>query len=335
MGILPVFPGKGFIVACPALVCSALKYYPLKHEQPPLKTRVAFLFSMLLVTGQAHKLQNLPANVRRYTNHSFHITSHCFLNPCSKSVKYNSLYLQTMERQETDWLQVDNISRTEPGVKVVDGISFTMARGEKLGIMGETGSGKSSLLKMIAGLMQPDEGQVWFEGNRVEGPLETLIPGHPRMAYLSQYFELRPNFFVHEVLEYANELPEDEANHLYALCEIMHLLHRKTHQLSGGEKQRIALARLLSRKPSLLLLDEPFSHLDLPHRKTIKKVIGNSAEAMGFSTILVSHEPADILAWASRILFIRSGNLVDDLPVKNEMIFSQNDYVKGMLGINS
>lgn len=182
--------------------------------------------------------------------------------------------------------------------------------------------------------MQPDEGSVVFEGQRVEGPLETLIPGHPRMGYLSQYFELRPNFYVHEILEYANELPEKEANQLYELCEITHLRQRKTHQLSGGEKQRIALARLLSKKPSLLLLDEPFSHLDLPHRKTIKQVIENAAKAIGFSTILVSHEPADILPWAHRILFIRSGRLVDEVVLKNGIQPSYSHYAAGLLGLS-
>ena len=221
----------------------------------------------------------------------------------------------------------------ENNLPVVDGITTDMERGERLAIMGETGSGKSSLVKMIAGLLQSDGGQVWFEGELVKGPSETLIPGHPAIAYLSQYFELRPNFFVHEILGYANELPEKEANQLYEVCEITHLLQRKTHQMSGGEKQRIALARLLSKKPSLLMLDEPFSHLDLPHRKTIKQVLEQAASAMGFSTILVSHEPTDVLPWATRILFIRSGKLIFDLPVKNRKIKTKDAYVRGLLGL--
>jgi ABC-type sulfate/molybdate transport systems ATPase subunit len=240
-----------------------------------------------------------------------------------------------MSNIEMDWLRVENIVKQELDIKVVHNISIEMARGEKLAIMGETGSGKSSVLKIIAGLMQPDEGTVWFEGKRVEGPLETLIPGHPKMAYLSQYFELRPNFFVHEVLEYANELPKEEAGYLYELCEITHLLKRKTHQLSGGEKQRIALARLLSKKPSLLLLDEPFSHLDLPHRKTIKKVIANAGVQMGFSTILVSHEPSDVLPWANRVIFIKNGGLNDDLLIKEGKVTTENQYVNGLLGMEN
>jgi iron(III) transport system ATP-binding protein len=231
------------------------------------------------------------------------------------------------------WLEVQHIHKTENGLEVVSDVHFTLNQGEKLAIMGETGSGKSSILKMVAGLMQPDAGAILFEGKKVDGPLETLIPGHPGIGYLSQYFELRPNFFVHEILEYANEMPNAMAQQLYQLCEIEHLLNRKTHQLSGGEKQRIALARLLSKKPRLLLLDEPFSHLDLPHRKIIKRVIEKTSESIGFTTLLVSHEPNDVLPWAQRILFIKSGSIVADIPVLSVEKQALPSYVAGLLGL--
>lgn len=231
-------------------------------------------------------------------------------------------------------LEVKNLEKRENGQLVVSGLNFTQARGEKLAIMGETGSGKSSILKMVAGLMQPDAGEVLFNGERVVGPLETLIPGHPGIGYLSQYFELRPNFFIHEILEYANEMEANEAIELYRLCEIDHLTNRKSHQLSGGEKQRIALARLLSKKPALLLLDEPFSHLDLPHRKIIKRVIENASGSIGFTTLLVSHEPQDILPWADRVIFIKSGKVEAGLPTSSIRHPLPNHYIAGLLGMD-
>ncbi|HEY0610611.1 MAG TPA: ATP-binding cassette domain-containing protein, partial [Chitinophaga sp.] len=160
-------------------------------------------------------------------------------------------------------LNVSAISKQQDGAFILKDISFEQRRFQHIAIAGETGSGKSTLLKVIGGLAQPDSGQVTFEGGRVKGPNEVLIPGHPGVAYLSQYFELRHNYWVEEILSYANKLTDEEAQNIYEICQIDHLFRRRTDQLSGGEKQRIALARLLTTSPRLLLLDEPFSNLDM------------------------------------------------------------------------
>lgn len=209
-----------------------------------------------------------------------------------------------------EWLQVDSLLKIENEIKAVNRVSFSMRNGERLAIMGETGSGKTSILKMIAGLMQPDGGEIFFEEEKVSGPLERLIPGQPGIAFLSQHFELRPNFFVHEILEYANELDAKSSLHIYLICQVDHLMNRKTHQLSGGERQRIALARLLTTKPRLLLLDEPFAHLDFAHKQTIKTVIETASKELGFYCLLVSHDPSDILSWAERVIMLQDGNIL-------------------------
>jgi iron(III) transport system ATP-binding protein len=210
------------------------------------------------------------------------------------------------------WLQVANLTAKIADHTALENINFGLNAGEKLGIMGHTGSGKSTLLRAIAGLVQPNSGAVYLNGERIAGPMEKLIPGHPKIAYLSQYFELRPNYFVHEQLEYANTLPSNDAKAIYDVCQIAHLLGRKTTELSGGERQRIALARLLTMQPQLLLLDEPFSHLDHEHRQVIKQVIESAAHRFNLACILVSHEPADVLPWANRMLIIEKGRLAAD-----------------------
>src|SRR5882757_7739701 len=98
------------------------------------------------------------------------------------------------------------------------GISFVQQKGRKIAVAGETGSGKTTLLKVIAGLAQPDKGEVRFEGQRVPGPAEKLIPGHPGIAYLSQEFELPQHLRIEQVLEYANQLPEEDARNLFKVC---------------------------------------------------------------------------------------------------------------------
>ncbi|MBD0295148.1 MAG: ATP-binding cassette domain-containing protein, partial [Flavisolibacter sp.] len=157
-------------------------------------------------------------------------------------------------------LQVSNISRQEEGIYVLKNISFGQHPFQNIAIAGATGSGKTTLLKTIAGLVQPTQGTVWFEDERVEGPDEKLLPGHPRIAYLSQHFELLHHYRVEEIIQMANQLSDEEAYVICEVCRISNLVKRWTHQLSGGEKQRIALARLLVSSPRLLLLDEPFSN---------------------------------------------------------------------------
>ena len=214
----------------------------------------------------------------------------------------------------------------------VQGVSFSQQRGQRLAVAGATGSGKSTLLKMIAGLVQPDEGSVLFEGRRVSGPQETLVPGHPGIAYLSQHFELWNNYRVGEILSYNNELEDEAAAELYAICRIDQLLRRRTDQLSGGERQRIALARLLVRPPKLLLLDEPFSNLDRVHKEILRSVVGDIQDRYGVSCILISHDPPDILSWADEVLVLKEGRLVQ--RATPERIYRQpvDEYVAGLFG---
>jgi ABC-type sugar transport system ATPase subunit len=230
------------------------------------------------------------------------------------------------------FLQVLSIRKQLSPSFTLGSIQFSQPQGKKISITGETGSGKSSLLRIIAGLLQPDAGNVFFEGNRVPGPDEKLLPGHPDIAYLSQDHELRNNYRMGELLEYANKIPADQALNLYRLCRIDHLLQRKNDQLSGGEKQRVALARLLVSSPKLLLLDEPFSNLDLIHKNILKGVIQDIAERLQITCMLTSHDPTDTLSWADEILVMRHGKLVQQATPTE--IYSQpvDEYVAGLFG---
>jgi ABC-type Fe3+/spermidine/putrescine transport system ATPase subunit len=230
------------------------------------------------------------------------------------------------------FLKVSGISKQEQQNFTVKHINFTQQSSQKIAIAGETGSGKTTLLKIIAGLVQPDTGNVYFENKRVLGPFEKLIPGHPQIAYLSQHFELRNNYRVEEELESKNLLTEEEANTLYSVCQIEHLLKRKTDQLSGGERQRIVLARLLTTSPKLLLLDEPFSNLDTPHKNIIKNLIHEIGTKLGITCIMVSHDALDTLSWADTILVMKDGQIIQQGTP--EQIYNQpvNEYCAGLFG---
>lgn len=229
-------------------------------------------------------------------------------------------------------LQISHLFKYNKDTTVLNDIHFSYDSFRRLAIAGETGSGKTTLLKIIAGLIQPDAGEVLFEGERILGPNEKLLPGHTRIAYLSQHFELRNNYRLNDYLEMASKVEEKEAGRIYELCQIDHLLKRKTDQLSGGERQRTALARLLTTSPRLLLLDEPYSNLDGLHKQTLKTVINDIVEEGRTSCLMVSHDPMDVLPWAEEILVLKDGRLVQrDIP---QQIYNQpmSEYVGGLFG---
>jgi iron(III) transport system ATP-binding protein len=229
-------------------------------------------------------------------------------------------------------LEVSEISKKiEDGFALHD-INFTQKKYQKIAVAGETGSGKSTLLKIVAGLEQPDGGEVKFENSNVIGPSDNLVPGHPKIAYLSQTFELPKFLRVEQVLTYANKISPKAASTLYKVCQIDHLLKRKTDQLSGGEKQRIAIARLLTGLPKLLLLDEPFSHLDMVHKATLKTVINDIGHKLKITCMLVSHDPGDILSWADKIIVMKDGGIVQKGTPAELYNKPVNEYVAGLFG---
>lgn len=229
-------------------------------------------------------------------------------------------------------LTVSGIHKTINETWALQNISFTLNRYQKWAITGETGSGKSTLLKIIAGLVQPDTGNVYFENERVKGPDEVLVPGHPGIAYLSQHFELRNNYRVADMLDYANRLSQRKAGELFRLCRIDHLMKRKTDQLSGGEKQRIALARLLVSAPKLLLLDEPFSNLDMIHKVHLESVLNDLSEKLKITIVFVAHDPSDILAKAEKVMVLKSGICVQEGPVGEVYHHPLDTYTAAILG---
>ncbi|MEI6584527.1 MAG: ABC transporter ATP-binding protein [Sediminibacterium sp.] len=229
-------------------------------------------------------------------------------------------------------LSINSVSKFIANNSIVSNISFVQAPLQKIAIVGETGSGKSTLLKLIAGWIQPDAGELFLEGKRIKGPDEKLIPGQKDIAYLSQHFELRNAYRVEELLSYANTLTDVEAANLFEVCKIDHLLKRKTDQLSGGERQRIAIARLLISAPKLLLLDEPFSNLDLIHKNILKTVIREIGERLQITCLMVSHDPNDILAWADEIIILKSGTIIQQGTSQEVYHYPVDAYAAGLMG---
>jgi len=232
----------------------------------------------------------------------------------------------------TNLLSVSGVTFGEDKNYVLKNIHFSQNQFHKIVIAGETGSGKSTLLKIIAGLERPSSGQVIFENKKIKGPADQLVPGHPQIVYLSQQFELPKFLRVEQVLEYANQLKSTPEEKIFSVCRINHLLKRKTDQLSGGEKQRIAIARLLIQRPKLLLLDEPFSNLDRIMKGILKEVIDDIGKKLKITCILVSHDPEDTLPWADEILVLKKGKIIQRGSPHQIYQHPISPYVAGLFG---
>lgn len=212
-------------------------------------------------------------------------------------------------------LSVENIGFSYQDDKTVfSEVNFRLKPGEIISIVGPSGAGKSSLVKCLAGLLQLSEGVIRLNGEVLKGPEDQLIAGHPEIALVRQLFELERHFTVEENLSnQMHHLPQkvrlkfvDELLDVFGLSEIR---HQKSRFISGGEQQRLTTACALAKEPQLLLLDEPFVHLDVHLTKSIGQYIRKLAEIRGMGVVLVTHEGAEALSWATKILMMRNGKI--------------------------
>ena len=195
-------------------------------------------------------------------------------------------------------------------------VKFEVPKGEIVTLYGESGAGKTTILKVIAGLLKPEEGlikmgeNVWLDTNKKIN----FTPQKRSIGFVFQYYALFPNMSVKENLEFAVEKVTDKqnVNELIEVMELQQLQNRKTETLSGGQKQRVALARALVRKPKLLLLDEPLSALHNEMRLKLQEHILMMHKAYELTTILVSHDLAEIYKMSDRIMFLKDGKLVEN-----------------------
>jgi len=213
------------------------------------------------------------------------------------------------------------------GVRNVD---FTIKRGSIVAIIGESGSGKSTLLKCIYGLLKVDEGEILLNGKRILGPDEQLIPGHKEMKMVTQDFSLNIYAKVYDniasMLSNTNvQSKHDKTMEMMQHLHIEHLKDKKITQLSGGEQQRVAIAKALVSDTSVLLLDEPFSQVDALLKNQLRADIKRIAAETGVTVIMVSHDPADGLFLSDELLIIKDGHLLQH--GKPAHIYNHPDHI--------
>ncbi len=210
-------------------------------------------------------------------------------------------------------ISIENLSYSADK-EILSNIQLVVGRGEIHGIVGLSGAGKSTLLKLIGGLLDYSKGIIRFENKKIIGPSEKLIPGYEDLQIVNQDFALDLHHSVRENIRVqAQHLQLKDREELVE--ELLHLLELKPVEnlkaivISGGEQQRLALARSLAKEPKVLLLDEPFAHLDVHLKPKIVNYLLKLREVRGVSMILVTHNGLEAMAMCDTIHFLNKGKI--------------------------
>lgn len=234
-------------------------------------------------------------------------------------------------------LKIENAVFGYTDLSVLKGINLEFERGKHLALLGESGCGKSTLLKVIYGLYDLKEGEISWNGKQVLGPAYNLVPGVDEMKYLAQDFDLEPNTTVAEnvgkFLSNSN-LAKKQARveELMDLVEMGAFASVKTKFLSGGQQQRVALARVLAAEPEMLLLDEPFSHIDNFRRSALRRNLFAYLKAKGISCIVATHDCVDALSFADETVVMQEGRIIAAGNSKELYENPESKYIASLFG---
>lgn len=215
-----------------------------------------------------------------------------------------------MEREQSDILVLEHLTKSFGDTAVLKGISLTVAAGEFLTLLGSSGCGKTTMLRIIAGLEQPDVGRVLLEGVDVT----TAVPNKRNVNMVFQNYALFPHMTVAENIAYSlklHRMPRAEirttVQKALALVQLDDFAARMPSELSGGQRQRVAIARAIVAQPKVLLLDEPLGALDLQLRRQMQLELKRLQKQLGITFIYITHDQEEALNMSDRIAVMREG----------------------------
>lgn len=234
-------------------------------------------------------------------------------------------------------LSVQNISFSYNKFSILEDLSFSLENGKTMAVIGESGCGKSTLLKLIYGLYDLNEGQIVWNEKEVLGPKYHLIPGMEYMKYLAQDFDLMPYITVAEnVGKYLSNIYKDKKNQriteLLEIVEMTQFANVKAQFLSGGQMQRVALARVLALEPEVLLLDEPFSHIDNFRKNSLRRKLFTYLKEKQITTIIATHDSTDVLSFADEVLVMKNGKIIEKGSANYLYENLKDKYVASLFG---
>ena len=234
------------------------------------------------------------------------------------------------------FFEVAHIIKQFGPLTAVNKVSLEINTGEIISLVGESGSGKTTLLRMMACLIEPDAGTIQLAGKNLRFFAQYLVKGHPEIRLVAQDFQLFPNISLRENIAYALRNAEysyqqKRTDGLLSLCGLTTIQHRLPKEVSGGEKQRAAIARALADEPLLLLLDEPFSQLDTLNKQKLKEFLLQLNASEQTTILFVTHDLLDAFTLAHRVGVMQHGELVQMGTPQQILQNPQTPYVKNLV----
>ena len=241
-----------------------------------------------------------------------------------------------------DGVRVSNLDRSYGDQKVLNGISFAIPAGSVCTLLGSSGSGKTTTLRLLAGLDRPDAGEIWIGGRKVAGR-GLMVPAEQReIGMLFQAYALWPHMKVREQIAYPLRLRKmskaaivDAVQGAAAMVGLAHLLDRYPAQLSGGQQQRVGLARALVFGPKLLLLDEPLSGLDAALRRQTRLELEQLQERVKVTTIYVTHDQEEAMSVSDLVVVMSEGRIVTIAPPRQIYDHPETVFVASFVGASN
>ncbi len=214
---------------------------------------------------------------------------------------------------------------------VIQDFSLSIQKGEVICILGESGSGKSTVLRLMAGLEAPSSGRMVVNGEQIINDNVFVLPEKRGIGMVFQDYALFPHMTVSENIQFglkgmSKREKETRTEEMLELVNLKDYRKRYPYELSGGQQQRVALARAVAPKPSLLLLDEPFSNLDAHLRTKIREELKTIIRQTGITSIFVTHDQEDAKSMADRVVIVKEGKV---LEVGNpDKVFVSLEFIK-------
>jgi len=212
-------------------------------------------------------------------------------------------------------LKLQNVTKEFPGVTALKDVTFEVQDGEFFVLLGPTGAGKTTTLRVVAGLTEQNEGKVLFD----DQPIDDYPPAERDVALVFQQYSLYPTMSVYDNLAFPlrspmRKVPEADirtkVEDVAKTLRIEHLIERKTAHLSGGEMQRVSIGRAIVREPRIFLMDEPLSNLDFKLREALRVELQHLQKTKGSTTLFVTHDQIEALTMADRIAVLNRGKIV-------------------------